>query len=294
MTRQRHLDCEYVDSDGRKQVERACFVENSFASVSTTYRLNGFIAKGGNGAVFRCYHAQTNEEFAVKFLRVLDKMRRERFEFECQILYDLEHPNVLPICDTGLVEMTFRSPIPFLVTGFFTTNVDRRVWKVGKFSIDEVKKYGKQICEAFDYLHSQGIVHRDIKPSNFLIEGDRVVVSDFGLAKTYTEEGANRFFRGDMTETDERVGSIPWMSQELFEYAKDKITTEIDHRSDIFQIGKVLWYMHTREVMGIPDKDDDRSGGRLFDIVMKATQTKPEKRFQHIAEMLEALNCLNL
>jgi len=298
MERSKHLVCEYVDSDGRKQFERAYFVENSFSSdATTTYRLNGFIAKGGNGAVFRCYHAQANEEFAVKFLRVLDKVRRERFDFEYLVLHDLEHPNVLPIYDAGLVETTHRTPIPFIVTKFFATNVAREIrWKNLLFSIAEVKKYGKQMCEALHYLHTQGIVHRDIKPGNFLIEGDkdgnrmdRLVISDFGLAKTYTEEGANRFWRGDMTATDERVGSVPWMSPELFRYAEEK-NVKVDHRSDIYQVGKVLWYMHTGNEAGIPDRDDDASGGQLLDIVVKAIQTKPEKRFQTAHEMSEALD----
>ena len=290
MTRSRHLDCVFIDSADRKQAESAYFVENSFMSdEKTTYRLNGFIAKGGNGAVFRCYHAQTNEQLAVKFLRILDKVRRERFAFESLILYDLDHPNVLPIRDSGFLETTFRYPIPFIVTEFFSRNVDRSVSKLGVFSIEETKKYGKQLCEAFDYIHSLGVVHRDIKPSNCLIEGYRLVIGDFGLAKTNTEEGADRFWRGDLTDTNERVGSIPWMSPELRKYAQEK-SIEVDHRSDLFQIGKVLWYMHTGNDTGIPDPDDDQSGGRLFDIVMKATQTRPAKRFQSAKEMLTALD----
>ena len=270
--------------------ERAYFVEDSFTTnATTTYRLNGFIAKGGNGAVFRCYHTQTNEELAVKFLRVLDRVRRDRFEFECLILNDLDHPNILPYRDSGLLQLTFRQPIPFLVTEIFSMNADRRLWKDNPYSIDEIKKYGKQLCEALDYIHSLGIIHRDIKPGNCLIEGDRIVIGDFGLAKTATEEGAKRFWQGDMTATDERVGSVPWMSPELFEYAENK-KFRVDGRSDLFQIGKVLWYMHTGSKTGIPDKDDDQSGGKLFDIVMKATQSKPEKRFQNAAEMQAALD----
>jgi len=292
MIRQRRLDCEYIDETGRRRSESAFFVEDSFSSdEKTTYRLNGFIAKGGNGAVFRCYHAQTNEQFAVKFLRVLDRRRRDRFEFESLILYDLDHPNVLAIRDSGLIDTTLRYPIPFIVSEYFSMDADRRIRKELPFSIAEIKNYGKQLCEAFDYIHSLGIIHRDIKPGNCLIEGDRIVIGDFGLAKTSTEEGEERFWRGDMTATDERVGSVPWMSPELFEYAVNK-KFRVDGRSDLFQIGKVLWYMHTGNNTGIPDKDDDQSGGKLFDIVMKATQSKPEKRFQHAVEMRAALDKL--
>ena len=88
-------------------------MESSFSTNDDTiYRLNGYIA-GGNSAIFRCFLAESNEEFAVKFLRVLDPVRRERFEFECLVLNDLDHPNILPMYDVGLVETTFRSPIPF-------------------------------------------------------------------------------------------------------------------------------------------------------------------------------------
>ena len=290
MKRQRRIDCIYIDEDGRKKYERVYFVESTFNSDDqTSYHLNGFIANGGNGTVFICYDTKTNEKFAVKFLRMLDVTRRERFAFESLVLGDLEHENILSLVDTGYVETTHRSSIPFLVTEYFSTTVAKKVESGGKLTIAETKNFGTQICNAFKHLHVMGIVHRDVKPSNFLIEGDRVVVSDFGLAKTHTEEGANRFWRGDMTATDERVGSIPWMSPELFKYAQDK-AARIDDRSDLYQIGRVLWYMHTGDVVGIPDRDDDQSGGKLFNIVMKATQSKPEKRFQNADEMLAALN----
>ena len=290
---QRYINCEFIDSDGRKQSEPAYFVENSIKSGSQiTYRLNGIIAKGGNSAVFRCYHAQTNKMFAVKFLRVVDKVRRERFDFERLLLTDLEHPNVLSLCDAGVVEMTYRYPIPFIVTEFFSTGIERRINQKELFSIDEIKHYGKQICEAFTYLHAQGIVHRDIKPGNFLIEGDRIVISDLGLAKTYTDEGFERFYRGDITDIGEKIGSAPWMSPELFKYAREK-STHVDHRSDLFQIGKVLWFMHTGCETGTPDPDVDKSGGGLCALVMKATHMTQDKRFQSALEMLEALNNIN-
>lgn len=288
--KQRRMDCEYIDESGRKRYEKVYFVENAFSSDDqTAYRLNGFVAKGGNGTVFICYDSKTNEKLAVKFLHVLNRTRRERFEFECLVLNDLDHPNILPLRDTGLVETTYhRSSIPFMVTEFFTTNVQRRIATQGLFSIEEIKRFGSQMCDAFEYIHSLGIIHRDIKPGNFLIGNDRIVVSDFGLAKTHTEEGIDRFWRGDMTATDERVGSIPWMSSELFKYAKNK-TIRIDERSDLYQLGRVLWYMHTGDEAGIPDPDDDQSGGKLHEIVFKAIQAKPKKRFQTAAEMRNAL-----
>jgi len=290
MQRQKYFHCKFIDSDGRMKFEKVLFVESSFSTQDDSmYRLNGYIAAGGNGAIFRCYLAETNEEFAVKFLHVPDPVRRERFDFEYLVLSDLDHPNILPAYDVGLVETTFKNPIPFIITKFFPETVEGRLRNHGVFSIEEVKKYGKQMCQAFNYLHSQGIIHRDVKPSNLLLDGDLLAVGDLGLAKTLTEEGRNRFWRGDVTTTEECIGSVTWMSPELFRYAEQK-TTKVDHRSDLFQIGKIMWYMHTMEAIGIPDKDSDQSGGKLFDIVMKAIQANPDKRFQHALEMQEALD----
>ena len=290
MQRQKYFYCKFIDSDRREHQEKVFFVESSFSTNDDTiYRLNGYIAAGGNGAIFRCFLAENNEEFAVKFLRVLDPVRRERFEFECLVLNDLDHPNILPMYDVGLVETTFCSPIPFMITKFFPGTVGKRVRENGLFSINDVKKHGKQMCEAFGYLHSQGVIHRDIKPNNLLLDGDLLAVCDLGLAKTLTEEGQGRFWRGDMTASGDHVGSVVWMSPELRKYAEQK-TTKVDHRSDLFQMGKILWYMHTENDAGIPDKDDDQSGGTLYNIVMKATQANPDKRFQSAIEMSLALD----
>ena len=290
MQRQKYFYCKFIDSDRREHQEKVFFVESSFSTNDDTiYRLNGYIAAGGNGAIFRCFLAESDEEFVVKFLRVLDPVRRERFEFECFVLNDLDHPNILPMYDVGLVETTFRSPIPFMVTRFFPETVEKRMRTNGIFSISDIKKYGKQLCEAFGYLHSQGVVHRDVKPNNLLLDGDLLAVCDLGLAKTLTEEGRKRFWRGDVTTSEECIGSVPWMSPELFRYADNK-NTLVDHRSDLFQVGKLLWYMHTSEKTGKCDKDDDQSSGILLDIVEKATQAKPDKRFQSAIEMSLALD----
>jgi serine/threonine-protein kinase len=284
------LDCEYVNFDDKRQYAKAYFVDGSVVGVSgVKYQLNGFIAQGGNGAVFRCY-TDSRAAFAVKFLRILDKQRRERFEFEGLILNDLDHPGIIRIHDTGLVDTTIKHPIPFIITDIFSTNIEHDVRNGRLFSIADIKKYGMQICEAFTYLHSQGVIHRDIKPGNFLIEhtAGKIVISDFGLAKTYTEDGSTRFWRGDMTTTDERIGSVPWMSPELLAYARNK-TTRVDHRSDIFSLGRVFWFMHTGDIAGIADEDEDQSGGKLFGILTKATQKNVDKRFQSADELLGSL-----
>jgi serine/threonine-protein kinase len=289
---EKFINCKFIDSDGREQFEKVFFVDSFITgTTSTRYRINGFIAQGGNGILFRCYRENDNKCFAVKLLRVISSIRRDRFDFEQLLLLDLSHTNVLHLCDNGTVEMTHRHPIPFIITDFFSTNIERRIREQGLFTIPEIKMYGKQICDAFDYLHANGVIHRDIKPGNFLIEGENIVVSDFGLAKTFTEDGATRYWRSDMTSTDERIGSMPWMSPELYLYTNNK-NTPIDHRSDIFQVGKVLWFMHTGSFAGIPDIDKDQSSGILHSIVIKSIQENPEKRFPSAKEMSLALDKL--
>jgi serine/threonine protein kinase len=289
---EKFIHCKFIDSDGREQFEKVFFVDSDVTGIrSTKYRINGFVAQGGNGIIFRCYREGEKQCLAVKLLRVLSPIRRDRFDFEQLLLSDLSHANVLHLIDNGTVEMTHRHPIPFIITEFFSTNIERRIREGGLFTIPEIKMYGKQICDAFDYLHSNGVVHRDIKPGNFLIEGEHIVVSDFGLAKTYTEDGAARYWRGDMTSTDERIGSMPWMSPELCQYTNNK-NIPIDHRSDLFQVGKVLWFMHTGNFSGVPGIKNDRSGGTLYDIAMKSMQEDPDDRFQSAKEISSALDKL--
>jgi serine/threonine-protein kinase len=143
-----------------------------------------------------------------------------------------------------------------------------------------------QIASALDFAHNHGLVHRDIKPGNILIgENGRYLVTDFGIAKALDnpdDEDANR------TVIGVAIGTKNYMSPEQLRGYK------IDHRSDIYSLGLVMFELLTREkpksvnnesiyeLMSIP-----RHVGRICE---KAMAHDPEKRFQTAKEFLTALN----
>lgn len=289
-----HLDCLVESGSGRIEHQKVWFPEDTLTAASgAVYRLGRFLVKGNNGTVFQCT-SQDGDTLAVKLLHRLDQQRQARFEFESQVLRDLSHPGILPCLDTGQVETTSRTPVPFMITHMYRGNLQGEVDRTRSLPPQTVKEYALQICDAFIYLHGQGLIHRDIKPANFFLREDRIIVGDFGLAKTSTDEGAARYYRDEITLTGEFVGPILWMSPELIAYQKDK-SHMVDHRSDIFQIGRVIWFMLTGDVLcGIIDVEDDPTDGRFWEIVSKSLKQKRERRYQTVAELKEDLDALAL
>ncbi len=290
------LNCYENVSDGRKIYHKVFFVDDVLeASSGRKYSLGRFIHKGGNGTVYMCQ--DTEKHFlAAKFLHVLDDQRRWRFDFETHVLGELAHPNVLPCYDVGEVDTTSdKFSTPFMITELYQTNVARILEQYHKVEPRMALRFVLDICSALEYVHGLGIIHRDMKPGNlFVTRDDRLVVGDFGLAKTTTEEGADRFNRGDLTGDSETVGPLLWMSPELERYANDK-SCPVDHRSDLFQTGMILWCMLTGErAKGVLDPDDDPTNGQCYAIATKLLQPKPEKRYQSAAELCQALQAVKI
>lgn len=274
--------------------ERVYFTEDRFVAPSgRTYRLGSFVGKGSNGTVYRIYTSD-NRMLAVKFLHMLDSRRAERFEFECQVLTDLKHENVLAVYDVGDVETTHKNPIPYLITDLFDGNLQGEVETRGPIPPSRLKSLALQLCDAFEYVHKQGVIHRDIKPGNLFLTGGRVVIGDFGLAKTHTDEGQTRFYREEITIASEKVGPAEYMSPELVRYASDK-TTHVDHRSDIFQIGAVLLFLLTGQPpRGELDIEDDPTGGQLSAIISKCRKQNMDRRYESATDLRNALDAMDL
>jgi len=220
----KHMDCFIQGNDNQIKYEKVWFPDEKIVGASSNvYKLGHFIKKGNNGTLFRC-HPASHETLAVKFLHRLDHQRIARFEFETQILADIEHDGILPCIDMGEVETTARTSIPFLITNVYDGNLQRKVDNNGPLSMRLVKLFFIKICEAFVFLHEKGLIHRDIKPANFFLTGDKVIVGDFGLAKTSTDEGVNRYYRDDITLAGDFVGPILWMSPLVSGYKRLKLS----------------------------------------------------------------------
>lgn len=283
--------CRVEDERGSSVPKRAEFIDSRLVCGSNrVYSRGRYVNKGKNGTVYQCKAESSLESLAVKFLNVLTPQRIARFDFEATLLTELDHPRVLNAIDTGEVDTTLREfSIPFMVMELMDGNLQGLVESSGCPSSAAIQRYGIQICEAFEYIHSQGIIHRDIKPGNFLLKSGEVVVGDFGLAKTTTDEGKARFYREDLTLDQEFVGPQAFMSPELVRYARNK-SYPVENTSDLYQIGAVLWFLLTGfPPLGIPDLHDDPTDGCFFPVLSRCLSARPERRYQTATELKHAI-----
>lgn len=262
------------------------------------FELRGAIKGGGNGVVFRAWPGpvlgKEIDVCAVKLLRRLDAQRRDRFSNEIRILGILNNDHISQIFGHGEISIeegdaTFS--VPWLAMELGEDNLRRHVQTVGVLTPAQLKQVSTDMCLAMGEIHGKGIIHRDLKPDNFVWADDgqdSVLMIDFGIAKLMEEDVSGRPL-DQFTRTMEFVGPVFFSSPELIAYASDK-TTVVDHRSDIFQFAKTLWFLATgRITAGIPSKSDCPFDGALHAIVMECLPDDPEDRLQNAVEVLRRL-----
>ena len=207
-----------------------------------SYSVNAKIGEGGMGEVYRARDTKLDRDVALKVLPQAftdDPDRLARFEREAKVLASLNHPNIGHIY--GLEEAEGQKALVLeLVEG--PTLADRIAQ--GPIPVDEALPIAKQIAEALEAAHEQGVIHRDLKPANVKVKDDGTVkVLDFGLAKALEGSG------GDVSESPTItaaataqgviLGTAAYMSPEQ---ARGK---PVDKRSDIWAFGAVLYEMLT-------------------------------------------------
>jgi Protein kinase domain len=141
-----------------------------------------------------------------------------------------------------------------------------------------------QICDALQYAHDEGIVHRDIKPENILLDKKgRVKIADFGLAKLLIRKAADYTLTGPM----QVMGTLKYMAPEQLEKP-----LEVDHRADIYSLGVVFYEMLTGELplgrFAPPSQKVVGMDVRLDDVVLRALEKEPGRRYQTVGELQAA------
>lgn len=188
------------------------------------------IGCGGMGVVLKGYDSKLNRFVAVKVLAphyATSTAARKRFAREAKAAAAVVHPHVLAIHS---VDATGR--LPFLVMPFVDgESLQDRVRRNGQLGTKEVLRIGIQAARGLQAAHEQGLVHRDIKPGNILLERDveRAMLTDFGLARAVDD--------ASMTRSGVIAGTPQFMSPEQ---ARGEA---VDHRSDLFSLGSVLYTM---------------------------------------------------
>jgi serine/threonine protein kinase len=248
------------------------------------YKLIRLIGEGGMASVYEGIHLKLGSKAAIKFLNPIlarNKQLIQRFENEAVFMASLNHPNI-----TRLIDIEEQDGILAIVMELLEgSNLEHYVIQKKFLQIEEVKLIFTQVLSALNYAHSKGIVHRDIKPANIFIDDAFLVkIMDFGIAKNF---GTGI----DMTQTGAQMGTPSYMSPEQVKGDKS-----IDHRSDIYSLGSMLYFL----LKGYPPYQSDENssyeiftkivnepipltGNQVFDqIIQKATLKDRNKRYQEI------------
>ncbi len=194
------------------------------------YRIERFLGAGAMGEVYLADDPHIERQLAIKTVRLAGRPqeiedRKKRLLREARAAGRLLHPNVVTLFDTGEADGVLYLAFEY-VEG---SDLSSRVGAVPPLSLAEVLRIVRQVADALDYAHHQGIVHRDIKPSNILIDkAGHVKVADFGIAKVM---GQNT----ELTVAGSVMGSPQYLSPEQIR------GEDLDGRSDVFSLGVVLF-----------------------------------------------------
>jgi len=263
------------------------------------YRLVELVGRGAMSEVYLAYDMHRQAQVAVKVLRedlAEDPEFLRRFQREAQALARLEHPNIV-----RFYSFERDGVVAFIVLDFVRGTTLRRylLEREGALALEEVTAILRQVGAALYYAHQEGVVHRDVKPGNIMLREDgTVLVSDFGVAKV--AESA--------TVTTVAVGTPAYMSPEQI------LGQGVDHRSDIYSLGVVLYQMVTgrrpftgeeAEVAGsstiarlleahvrLPPPDPREFNPELPEalarVILRALAKAPEARWPDVSSMVQA------
>jgi serine/threonine-protein kinase len=263
-----------------------------------SFRLVYAFPGGGNGVVFDARRLDRDgrqaERCAVKFLRQRDQARLDRFNNEIRIMKTLNHPKIARFYDCGEVALDAETTVPWIAMELGGDNLRRHIQSKGSLDIGRVVWVGTEICEAIQHLHDHSLIHRDIKPENFVWELDdtrHIKMIDFGIAKRIDEDMSGRPL-DSFTKHMEFVGPVFFSSPELIAYASNK-AHPVEYRSDLFQLGKLLWFIATGIISaGSPSKKACPVGGKLRDLVLALVDDDPDSRpssAREVASMLQSI-----
>ena len=205
------------------------------ASLSSRYEVEREIGAGGMATVYLARDIRHDRHVALKLLNpeLGAVLGVERFLSEIRVTANLQHPNLLPLFDSGEAEGLLYYVMPFVDGESLRSRLDREK----QLPVEEAIRVSVAIANALEYAHSHGVIHRDLKPENVLMQSGQPVIADFGIALAVSKAGGNR-----ITQTGLSLGTPHYMSPE--QATGDRV---IDGRSDIYSLGAVTYEMLTGE-----------------------------------------------
>src|SRR5438552_17900442 len=274
------------------------------SEIAQRYQVIKGLGAGAFGTVYKAKDKILGRMVAIKTIRLEGlaasggaglEERMDRFKREAMVSAQLKHPNIVTIYDIG-----DSGGVSYIAMEFIDgVGLDRVIAGAGRVGVERAAALAAQVADALDFAHKHNVVHRDIKPANIMVEaGDRVKVSDFGIAKV-TDSGEH------LTMTGSLLGTPSYMSPEQARGAT------LDGRSDLFSTGCVLYEMLAGKkafrgdsITGLifkiiteeppPIREFDPAiPDKMVRILAKALAKTPEMRYQTGRDMAEDLVALS-
>ena len=271
-------------------------MKNQIGKTISHYHILEKLGEGGMGVVYKAEDTRLKRPVALKFLPAhltRDKEANQRFIHEAQAASALDHPNV---CTIFQVDETEDGQV-FIAMGYYQGETLKQRIRSGPLPVETALNIAIQIADGLVHAHEKGIVHRDVNPSNIIIqENGTVKIIDFGLTKLLSGER--------ITETGTVKGTVNYMSPEQAKGAA------VDHRTDIWALGVVLYEMLTGEKPFAAEFDqatiflilnqapaalqalNSAMPGDLEHIILKSLEKQPEDRYQTVFDMLTDLQAV--
>jgi tetratricopeptide (TPR) repeat protein/tRNA A-37 threonylcarbamoyl transferase component Bud32 len=203
-------------------------------ALSGSYRVERELGAGGMATVYLAQDLKHRRAVALKVLHpdLAHVLGSDRFRREIEIAARLTHPHILTVFDSGEADGLLWYTMPFVEGESLRDLLSRQ----GELPLDDALLITREVADALDYAHGQGVVHRDIKPENILLSRGHALVADFGIARAVQQE------TGRLTATGLAVGTPAYMSPE--QGSGDR---EVGPPSDVYSLATVSYEMLTGE-----------------------------------------------
>ena len=204
-------------------------------ALADRYRIDRELGRGGMATVYLAHDLKHDRKVAVKVLRpeLAAVLGAERFLAEIRVTANLQHPNLLPLFDSGEAGRFLYYVMPYVEGETLRARLERE----RQLPVDETLRLVTLLGSALDYAHARGVIHRDLKPENILLQSGQPVIADFGIALAVAQAGGAR-----VTETGLSLGTPHYMSPEQAAAERD-----IDARSDQYALAAVTYEMLSGE-----------------------------------------------
>ena len=264
------------------------------------YRLLAVLGKGGMATVYQAEQLNVPRQVAIKVadpgLARLPTFAR-RFQQEVGALARLEHgPGILPVYDVGDEEGLLYLVMPLVTGGTLKDRLERGAGQ--PWPPRQALPLVQQVLDGLEFAHERGFIHRDVKPSNILLEGERVYLSDFGIAKLL-QEGS------DQTQLATLTG-VALMGTPAYMAPEQALGLPADRRADVYAFGVVLYevltgrvpyqaltpmqlaFKHVEAALPPPRSLNPNLDPRLEAVLLRALARQPEQRFPTAKDFNEA------